>query len=64
MQIKRGSDGQGCDRGDGSRTSDGKWAKCRGVDRDSSNERTKVMTPEYLNLLHQSFWKVLVNDRI
>lgn len=41
VQINRDSNGQGCNRGDGSRTLDGRWAKYGGTDRYTSKERTK-----------------------
>lgn len=42
MGVKYSAAGQsGCNRGDGSRSLGGRWVWCRGVDRDSSKEKTR-----------------------
>lgn len=48
--------GQGCDKGDGSRSLGGRWAKCGGADRDTSEkETTKDRIAERLTSLHSPF---------
>lgn len=47
MGVKYSAAGQsGCNRGDGSRSLGGRRVWCRGVDRDSSKEKTRERTAE------------------
>ena len=61
MGVEYSTEGQsGCSRGDSSQSVDGRW--CGGPDRESSREKSREHSQEHLGLLHQPFWRVLVND--